>query len=214
MSKISLRNISKSFGENLVLDKINLEIADGSFVSIVGRSGCGKTTLLKIIAGLILDYEGEVCFDDLVATSENREAIIVFQDYALFPHLSVFENIAYGLRVRKVNKAEINKRVLDILEVIGLIDRKDCLPKELSGGQQQRVCIARALVVNPKVLLLDEPFSGLDRELREVLKGFVLQVCKGKGITVLMVTHDEVEASEMSDFVVRLSGDEFILNDN
>ncbi len=204
MSKIVLKNIFKSFDGINMLKDINIDIEEGEFVSLLGPSGCGKSTLLKIIAGLLEVDSGEVFFDDkdftTIETNE-RNAIIVFQDYSLFPHLSVYDNIAYGLKMRKMKKTQIKDKVNEMLEIIELKEKMNFLPSELSGGQQQRVAIARALVVKPRILLLDEPFSGLDNNLKDVMKSFVMNITSKFNITTLMVTHDKEEAFSMSDKV-------------
>ncbi len=204
MSKIILKNIYKSFDDKTVLSNINLDIDEGSFISMLGQSGCGKTTLLKIIAGLVESDSGEIYFDDINVTTlatNKREAILVYQDYSLFPHMNVFENIAFGLKARKFQKDIIDKKVNKMLEVIDLTAKSKALPKELSGGQQQRVAIARALITEPKVLLLDEPFSGLDNNLKFKMREFILDITKQFNITTLMVTHDKDDAFSMSDKV-------------
>ncbi len=207
MSKIEIKNLSKSYGNMVVLDDINMEINQGEFISLLGFSGCGKTTLLKTISGLEDIEKGQIIFDNVDVTNakiKDRNAIIVFQDYSLFPHLTVFENIAYGLKVRKVNKNDINKQVTEMLKFIELSDKKDSYPRELSGGQKQRVSIARSLVVKPSVILLDEPFSGLDSNLKSSMRYFVKNIVKEFNITTIMVTHDKDEALSMSDRVAIL----------
>ncbi len=204
MSKVTIKNITKSYGDKKVLENISLEVLEGEFLSILGPSGCGKSTLLKIVAGLTDIEEGQIFFDDedYTFTSTNkRGAIIVFQDYSLFTHMNVYDNIAYGLKARGVKKDIIKEKVLYMLETISLLDKKKAYPSELSGGQMQRVAIARALILQPKVLLLDEPFSGLDNSLKEQMKAFVLEITKKFKITTLMVTHDKEEALSMSDKV-------------
>ncbi len=204
MSKVILKNICKSYNDKVVLSKIDLEIEKGSFISVLGESGSGKTTLLKIIAGIVDCDNGEIFFDEHNVTtfeSNKREAILVYQDYSLFPHMSVFDNIAYGLKARKINKEIISNKVNQMLEVISLEDKKNSLPKELSGGQKQRVAIARALITEPKVLLLDEPFSGLDIRLKLQMRKFILDMTKKFNITTIMVTHDKEDAFSLSDKV-------------
>ncbi len=204
MAKVTLRNISKSYSGKKVLEDINIEIQEGEFLSILGPSGCGKSTLLKIVAGLTDIEVGQVFFDeeDFTFVSTNkRGAIIVFQDYSLFTHMNVYDNIAYGLKARGYKKDKIREKVLDMLETISLLDKEKAYPSDLSGGQMQRVAIARALILQPKVLLLDEPFSGLDNNLKIQMKAFVLEITKKFNITTLMVTHDKEEAFSMSDKV-------------
>ncbi|MFV0519085.1 MAG: ABC transporter ATP-binding protein [Lachnospirales bacterium] len=204
MSKVILKNINKSFQNKVVLEDISLVVEEGDFVSILGPSGCGKSTLLNIIAGIIVCDSGEIFFDGNDVRnipSKDRNAIIVFQDYALFPHMTVFDNIGYGMKIRKYNKEDISSKVLEILKIIDLLDKINSYPHELSGGQKQRVAIARALILQPKVLLLDEPFSGLDNNIKKSMKDFVMFITKKFNTTTLMVTHDKEEAFSMSNKV-------------
>lgn len=202
MSYVKLINLTKYFGKSKVLDKINLEIKKGEIISLLGTSGCGKSTTLKLIAGLLKPDSGDILFDYnsiLDVPTEKRNAIIVFQDYLLFPHMNVYENIAFGLKMKKVKKDKIDIKVKELLELIKLKDYENKYPSELSGGQKQRVAIARALAVEPKILLLDEPFSNLDINLRHEMREFVLDIQKKKEITMILVTHDKEEALMMSD---------------
>ncbi|QEK12985.1 ABC transporter ATP-binding protein [Crassaminicella thermophila] len=202
MSGIELRNISKSFEHKQVLDNINLSVKEGEMVSLLGPSGCGKTTTLKMIAGLIHPDSGDILFNNksvLDVPVEKRGAVIVFQEYLLFPHLTIEENVGFGLKMAKVKKLkqkEIVKKMLDLVQLNGY-ERK--YPNELSGGQRQRVAIARALAIEPKVLLLDEPFSNLDTILRANMREFICNIQKSLNITTILVTHDKEEALMTSD---------------
>lgn len=202
MSYVKLINLTKYFGKSKVLDKINLEIKKGEIISLLGPSGCGKSTTLKLIAGLLKPDSGDILFDDnsiLDLPPEKRNAIIVFQDYLLFPHMNIYENIAFGLKMKKVKKNQIDIKVKELLDLIKLNGYEYKYPSELSGGQKQRVAIARALAVEPKILLLDEPFSNLDINLRHEMREFVLEIQKKKEITMILVTHDKEEALMMSN---------------
>jgi ABC-type Fe3+/spermidine/putrescine transport system ATPase subunit len=197
LSKLKLESINKLYGDKQVLEDISFEINEGEFVSILGPSGCGKTTLLKIIAGLEEMSSGKIFFDDIdysKVASNKRDAVIVFQDYGLFPHMTVEENIEFGLKVRGAGKEKRRAKTKEMLELIQLEGKEKSYPRELSGGQKQRVAIARALTVKPKVLLLDEPFSSLDANLKESMRDFVVKLQKKLGFTVILVTHDKEEA--------------------
>lgn len=205
MSYLSLRKISKNFGETPIVRQFDLEIAQGSFVTFLGPSGSGKTTMLNMIAGYLEPSDGTIFLDGRDVTSlppKKRNMGMVFQAYALFPHMTVAENVAFGLGVRKVPRAERNARVVEMLEKVGLGHLQARLPRELSGGQQQRVALARALVIQPDVLLLDEPFSNLDAKLRQDLREEVRRLQQQIGITTIFVTHDQEEAMAVSDQVV------------
>lgn len=200
--KVSVRGITKRFGTVLAADHIDLDIYDGEFLTLLGSSGCGKTTLMRLIAGLEISDEGEIWINDRDVTSmppRQRELGMVFQQYSLFPHLSVFENIAYGLKVRKRPAAEIKKRVGEMLDLIRLPDIADRLPSALSGGQQQRVSLARALACEPSVLMLDEPLGALDLKLRRQLQTELKRIHRETGVTFIFVTHDQEEALHLSD---------------
>lgn len=202
MPHIELVNITKSFGDKIVLKNINLQVEEGKLISLLGPSGCGKTTTLKIIAGLLTPDEGDVLFDGssvLRVPVEKRGAVIVFQDYLLFPHLNVFENVEFGLKMAKVDKVKRQEKVRAMLRLVEMEGYEEKYPHELSGGQKQRVALARALAVEPKVLLLDEPFSNLDTRLRESMRDFILEIQKKLNITTILVTHDKEEALMMSD---------------
>ncbi|MCG6929606.1 MAG: ABC transporter ATP-binding protein [Desulfofustis sp.] len=202
MKGLFLKGINKSFGSVRAVDNVSLEIQSGEFFTLLGPSGCGKTTLLRIIAGLELQNSGQVILDGEDITTLpaiKRQINTVFQSYALFPHLSVFENVAFGLRSRKVPNPEVEKRVnraLDMLE-IGQMSKR--FPHQLSGGQNQRVALARALVNEPKVLLLDEPMSALDAKLRSQVQVELRRLQQKLGQTFILVTHDQDEALVVSD---------------
>ena len=202
MVKIELENLTKRFGVVTAAENINLTINDGEFFTLLGPSGCGKTTTMRIIAGLEFATEGKVLFDDNDVTSlpsYERNTGMVFQNYALWPHMKVFENVAYGLNVRKVPQDEINDRVIEALEQVKLGGMEDRFPTQLSGGQQQRVALARVLVINPAVLLLDEPLSNLDAKLRVQMREEIKALQKRLKITTVYVTHDQEEAMSVSD---------------
>ena len=207
MSKelIRLRNLCMAFDDELVLDNINLYINDSEFLTLLGPSGCGKTTTLRIIGGFTTPTSGDVTFDGVRINDvppHKRQINTVFQKYALFPHLDVFENIAFGLRIAKVPQDEVEQRVTEMLEVVSLKGFEQRRIDQLSGGQQQRVAIARALVNRPKVLLLDEPLGALDLRLRKDMQNELKRIQQQMGITFIYVTHDQEEALTMSDTVV------------
>ena len=202
---IELKNISKEFEGEKVLDSINLDIYDKQFVTLLGPSGCGKTTTLRIVGGFETPDEGELMFEGkniIDVPPHKRHINTVFQKYALFPHLNVFENVAFSLRLQKIPNGEITRRVKEMLEMVALkgFERKDVT--KLSGGQQQRVAIARALISHPRVLLLDEPLGALDLKLRKDMQNELKKIQKQTGITFIYVTHDQEEALSMSDVVV------------
>ena len=202
MSSIKLVNLNKSFNNKTVLNNINLEVKEGEIISLLGPSGCGKSTTLKIIAG-ILDFDkGDILFDDKSiknTNTKNRNVGIVFQEYLLFPHMTVYENIEFGLKMKKIKKNDRDKKVKELIKLVKLKDYDNKYPSELSGGQKQRVAIARTLAVNPQVLLLDEPFSNLDINLRQEMREFVSTLQKELKVTTILVTHDKEEALMMSD---------------
>ena len=205
---VELKNVSKSFDGELVLDHINLDIYDNEFLTLLGPSGCGKTTTLRIIGGFETADEGEVIFmgEEIGSVPPHKRNVnTVFQRYALFPHLNVFENVAFPLREKKVPKAEIDQRVNEMLSLVALKGFEKRSVTSLSGGQQQRVAIARALVGRPKVLLLDEPLAALDLKLRKDMQQELKNIQKATGITFIFVTHDQEEALSMSDTVVVMS---------
>ncbi|HYX36123.1 MAG TPA: ABC transporter ATP-binding protein [Oligoflexus sp.] len=210
--RISLRHIEKSFGDTLVLRGVSCEIEQGEFVTLLGPSGCGKTTLLRILAGLETSDRGSVLFDGFDAaqwTIQERRVGFVFQHYALFPHLSVFDNVAFGLRMRsrstRVPEDQIRKRVNDLLQLVQLGHLAQRFPQQLSGGQKQRVAVARALAIEPRVLLLDEPFGALDVHVRQDLREQLRKLQQDLGITCLLVTHDQDEALALSDRIMLLN---------
>jgi len=202
---VRLEHISKSFGGHGVVHNLDLIIKDGEFVTLLGPSGCGKTTLLRIIAGLETQDSGKVFIggkDVSKVPPNKREVNTVFQSYALFPHMSVYDNVAFGLKMEKTPKNEIKERVMAALETVMLTGFASRMPQNLSGGQQQRVAIARAIVKRPKVLLLDEPLSALDYKLRKQMQTELKHIQRKLGITFIFVTHDQEEALSMSDRVV------------
>ena len=199
---VQLKNITKSFGDNQVLKPISLDIYEGEFLTLLGSSGCGKTTTLRIIAGFETPTEGNVYIEDKDVTElapYNRDVNTVFQSYALFPHMTVFDNIAFGLVEKKMDKKEIKKKVLEMLDLVQLHGFEKRKPSQMSGGQKQRVALARALVNSPKVLLLDEPLGALDLKLRKQMQVELKRLQKKLGITFVYVTHDQEEALTMSD---------------
>ncbi|MDX6565278.1 MAG: spermidine/putrescine transport system ATP-binding protein, partial [Gaiellales bacterium] len=201
---VQLVGIERRYGEIVAVRGIDLAIADGEFFSLLGPSGCGKTTTLRMISGLEEPTVGrvEVRGRDMTRVPPHRRPVTtVFQNYALFPHLNVFENVAFGLRERRVGRAEVRSRVARLLELVDLSGRDTARPRELSGGQQQRVALARSLVLNPEVLLLDEPLGALDLKLRKQLQDLLKAVQREVGITFVYVTHDQEEAFSMSDRV-------------
>jgi sulfate transport system ATP-binding protein len=209
LMSIEIRNISKRFGNFVALDNINLDIPTGELVALLGPSGCGKTTLLRIIAGMEAPDAGEVLFSGAEAThlhARDRNVGFVFQHYALFRHMTVFENVAFGLRVKarkeRPSDAEIKRKVMDLLGLVQLDWLADRYPSQLSGGQRQRIALARALAVEPKVLLLDEPFGALDTKVRKELRRWLRHLHDDMHISSVFVTHDQEEALEVADRVV------------
>lgn len=199
---IKATDVIKKYGDNVVIPNLNLDIKNGEFFTLLGPSGCGKTTFLRMIAGFNTIEGGNISFDDNVINdipAHKRNIGMVFQNYAIFPHLTVKQNVEYGLKLRKLSKSEIEKKVSDILKVVKISDYKDRLPERLSGGQQQRVALARAIVIHPSVLLMDEPLSNLDAKLRVEMRSAIRDVQKEVGITTVYVTHDQEEALAISD---------------
>jgi iron(III) transport system ATP-binding protein len=212
MSTLVLERISKTFGGSPVLDEVTISVPDRSFICLLGPSGCGKTTLLRIVAGLESPTAGKVTLGDRVlwdrgvnVSPEKRGFAMVFQSYAVWPHMTVYENVAYPLRIRRVQKAEREKRVRGALELVHLDDLKDRFPHQLSGGQQQRVALARGIVMEPPVFLLDEPLSNLDAKLRSQMRRELKELHRALQITMLYVTHDQKEAFEMATRIVILN---------
>jgi len=204
VARVHLEGIRKSFGRQVAVDIDHLEIAEGAFFSLLGPSGCGKTTTLRLIAGLVDADAGRIVIGDRDATRvppAGRNLGMVFQKHALFPHLTVNENVAFGLRERGAAPGEIARRVAEALELVALPEHGDRLPHQLSGGQQQRVAMARAIVYRPDVLLLDEPFSSLDAKLRVAMRAEVKRLQQALGITTVFVTHDQHEALALSDTI-------------
>ena len=205
MASVALRSLSKRFGEHLAVRDFSLEIAEGEFLVLLGPSGCGKTTTLRMIAGFVEPSAGRILFGSHDVTElppYRRNTGLVFQGYALFPHLTVFENVAFGLRMRKLERAEIERRATEALRLVRLETLGERMPRQLSGGQQQRVALARALAIEPEVLLLDEPLSNLDAKLREEVRVEIRQLQRRLGLTTVMVTHDQEEALSVADRLV------------
>jgi putative spermidine/putrescine transport system ATP-binding protein len=208
MSFLTLNGVRKEFGQSVAVEDFNLSVEPGEFVSFLGPSGCGKTTTLRMIAGFEQPTAGiiELAGDDITnARPSKRDVGMVFQSYALFPNMTVAQNVGFGLKVKDVDKAEVAHRVDELLELIHLPDKGTAYPHELSGGQQQRVALARALAVRPKVLLLDEPLSALDAKIRDELRNEIRRIQQQMNITTIYVTHDQEEAMALSDRVVVMS---------
>jgi iron(III) transport system ATP-binding protein len=213
MGCIVLEGVTKRFGENVVVDDLNLTINDGEFVTLLGPSGCGKTTTLRMLAGFAFPDGGTIKVDGEVYSSagfvlppEQRQMGMVFQNYAVWPHMTVYQNVAFGLEVLKTSKDEAKERIARIVEIVGLKGLEKRYPGQLSGGQQQRVALARSLVVEPSMLLLDEPLSNLDAKLREHMRWELKELQKRMAITFVYVTHDQAEAMALSDRVAVMSG--------
>ena len=208
MASVSLQSVSKSYGAHHAVSDVSLEIAQGEFLVLLGPSGCGKTTTLRMIAGFIEPTSGRILFGNRDVTDlppYRRNTGLVFQGYALFPHLTVFENVAFGLRMRKLDRADIARRTQEALRLVRLEDLAERMPRQLSGGQQQRVALARALVIEPEILLLDEPLSNLDAKLREEVRVEIRQLQRRLGLTTVMVTHDQEEALSVADRLAVMS---------
>jgi len=202
MTKILLDKLVKKFGKVIAVNNITLEIKDGEFFTLLGPSGCGKTTTLRLVAGLEYPDQGRIYMDGQDVTDlppKDRDVAMVFQNYALYPHMSVFDNIAFPLKIRKVPKQEIRRKVKEVAEMLQINELLDRKPRQLSGGQQQRVALARAIVREPKVFLLDEPLSNLDAKLRVYMRAELKALQKRLGVTTIYVTHDQVEAMTMAD---------------
>lgn len=206
---LQLKQINKYFGQSHVIKDVNIGFEKGHFVTFLGPSGCGKTTLLRMVAGFYEPDDGEILLNGKRIERippYSRNTAMVFQEYALFPHMNVFDNVSYGLRVKNRPKEEIERRVKEALDLMQLKGMEDRFPNQMSGGQQQRVAVARALVMNPEVLLLDEPLSNLDAKLRESVRVELRDIQKKMGLSTIYVTHDQSEALSMSDMIVVLKG--------
>lgn len=208
MTSVQLRDISRRFGDTLALDRISLEIGAGELFFLLGPSGCGKSTLLRLVAGLHEPDTGTIHFNDADVTrlgTEKRNAVMCFQSYALWPHMTVRENIRFGLAVRRLPRADQNRRIDEMLALVRMEPYADRKPNQLSGGQQQRVALARAIAVSPAVLLLDEPLSNLDAKLRHEMRSEIRRICKQSGLTTIYVTHDQKEALSVADRIAILN---------
>lgn len=208
---IELKNINKSFGDNVILENFDFKVKKDEFLTILGPSGCGKTTILRLIGGFEEPDEGQILFNGEDITNKEayeRQINTVFQKYALFPHMNVFDNIAFGLKIKKMDKKVIKEKVSEVLKLVNLAGFENREIESLSGGQQQRIAIARALVNEPDVLLLDEPLGALDLKLRQAMQIELKRIQKSVGITFIYVTHDQEEALSMSDTVVVLNNGE------
>jgi len=208
MVSVRLENLTKCFGRVIAVNNLNLEIKDGEFVALLGPSGCGKTTTLLMIAGIYKPTKGYIYFDDVIVNDlppKDRNIGMVFQSYALYPHMRVFDNIAFPLKLQKLPKEEIKKRVLETAKLLRIEDLLNRKPAQLSGGQQQRVALARALAKQPNLFLMDEPLSNLDAKLRVIMRAELKRLQKSLGITTIYVTHDQVEAMTMADRIAVLN---------
>ena len=205
--ELHIENLSKRFGSKTVLEQINFSMQSGEFLALVGSSGSGKSTILRLIAGLDQPSHGRVLVDGDRVTGPGPDRGMVFQKYSLYPWLSAAENVAFGMRLQGIQPRDIRERTGYFLEVVGLRDAGAKLPRELSGGMQQRVAIARALATNPRVLLLDEPFGALDLQIRESMQDFLLQLWQRTGLTVLLITHDVEEALVLAQRIHVLAPD-------
>ena len=211
MGELVLQNIYKTYGKNTVVTDVSLTVKEGEMLTVVGPSGCGKTTILRMISGLTQPSAGKIIVDDKVlvdvesgkrpAEPEERDFGMVFQSYAVWPHMNVFDNVAYPLKLRKMPKDQIKEKVMATLKLVHLEGYENRMAHQLSGGQQQRIALARALVMKPRLLLLDEPLSNLDAALREEMRSEIKEIQRTMGITVINVTHDQIEAMTMSDKV-------------
>jgi putative spermidine/putrescine transport system ATP-binding protein len=209
MSRIRFEGVSKTYGETIVLDGFDLDVGEGEFLALLGPSGCGKTTALRLLAGFLQPAGGRILVDDRDVSAlppHKRNAGMVFQDYALFPHMTVADNIAFGLHERGQKGAATAKRVTELLDLMRMAGMGRRYPGEVSGGQQQRVALARALAFGPSVLLMDEPFGALDLKLREAMQTELVQIQRQLGITTLFVTHDQTEAMAVADRIAVMSG--------
>ncbi|MDF2073371.1 ABC transporter ATP-binding protein [Pseudomonas mendocina] len=213
MSFLHIQNLHKSYGPTRIFTDINIEIGQGQFITLLGPSGCGKSTLLRCIAGLTEVDGGQILLDgeDLVPVAPQKRGIgMVFQSYALFPNMTVQQNVAFGLRMQKVPAVEASKRVAEVLELVELNDYANRYPQQLSGGQCQRVALARSLVTRPRLLLLDEPLSALDARIRKHLREQIRAIQRELGLTTIFVTHDQEEALVLSDRIVLMNGGQIV----
>src|SRR5574340_1633626 len=202
MAFLELENLTKQFGHNTAVDHINLSVEQGEFVTLLGPSGCGKTTILRMIAGFETPTGGNILLDgdDITNRSASKRPMgMVFQSYALFPHMTAEQNIAFGMHIQHISKDVIKQRCAELLELVGLSDKGRSYPHQLSGGQQQRIALARALAIEPKVLLLDEPLSALDAKVRISLRNEIRRIQQQLKMTAIYVTHDQEEALAISD---------------
>jgi len=209
---LKLSNISKSYGADKVLDNISFEIKHNEFFTILGSSGSGKSTIIRMIGGFISPSSGNITFQNKIINNQpifERPFNTVFQDYALFPNMNVFDNVGFGLKIKKINKDIIKQKVLEVLSIVGLESFVNRMPQELSGGQQQRVALARAIICEPKVILLDEPLGALDAELRKQMQLFLKTIQKKINITFVFITHDQEEAIFLSDRIAVLNQHKF-----
>ncbi|MEL7238068.1 MAG: ABC transporter ATP-binding protein, partial [Planctomycetota bacterium] len=207
MTRVQLQGITKRFGDTTALDHVTLDIPAGDLFFLLGPSGCGKSTLLRLIAGLHEPTAGKILFNDEDVTAlgtEKRNAVMCFQSYALWPHMSVRENVRFGLNVKGTSRAQQDKRIDEMLDLVQMTQYADRKPNQLSGGQQQRVALARAIAVEPAVLLLDEPLSNLDAKLRNEMRTEIRRICKTSGLTTIYVTHDQKEALSVADQIAVL----------
>src|SRR5579884_4321430 len=205
MARVVLEHVTKKFGEVLAVNDLNIDVRDREFLVLVGPSGCGKSTALRMIAGLEEATSGDIIIGDRRVNDvppKDRDIAMVFQSYALYPHMSVYDNMAFGLKLRKVPKAEIDRRVKEAAEILGLENLLNRKPKQLSGGQRQRVALGRAIVRDPQVFLLDEPLSGLDAKLRVQTRTELLRIHKRLHRTTIFVTHDQIEAMTLGERIV------------
>ena len=212
-SFLNISAVSKRYGDVQALNNVSIDIRENEFFALLGPSGCGKTTLLRALAGLESLDSGVVTLanEDLLSVPANKRPVnLMFQSYALFPHLNVYDNVAYGLRREKLDNAEIDQRVQDVLKTVGLIDQKDRRPSQLSGGQKQRVALARAIVKRPKILLLDEPLSALDKKVRSEMQLELKRLQHEAGITFIIVTHDQEEAMSIADRIALMDKGEVV----
>lgn len=211
MAELKLKNVQKKFGDVIAVDNVTVDVKDGEFITFLGPSGCGKTTTLRMIAGFIKSTKGSITLDDKTISSfeegvfispDKRDMGMVFQTYAVWPHMNTYNNVAYPLKFKKYSKKDIKERVANTLSLVKLDGFENRFPHEMSGGQQQRVALARALIMEPSVLLLDEPLSNLDAKLRESMRYEIVELQKRLKFTVVYVTHDQIEAMSMSDRII------------